>query len=334
MAMRAANARKDDALPIADARSAAELRQLIALLERSGMAEKRADARALLESSRALLHAPVGGRPAPSPRRVLAKLLALCCLGLDGVAMAAFCAGVAGWLAGTLPRPVALGLLLVGPAWAILRAAALRAWLVEAALIAAYHARWGWDWFAEAFSPAAQLRLEARLAAREVMWLWRRHRRGLLHRPGLADVEEFLHRTHGPAARAAFSAVVAAQRQDGRGGRLTALRWLALIQAFEGLPAPAVQPSAPAPLVLGESAPLPAARPPAPPMLPALPENPARIQRRIDLRELIRRKREDVTTAYGWKLKTPAEIAQREQRVDELRAEIAALERELTAIDA
>lgn len=61
-------------------------------------------------------------------------------------------------------------------------------------------------------------------------------------------------------------------------------------------------------------------------------ETSGRAQRRSDLRELIRRKRQDITTAYGWKLKTSAEIAQRDTYLQELRAEIATLEQELAAL--
>jgi len=318
--------------PGADPRSAAELRQLIALLERSGLAERRSDARVLLESSRALLRAHHGGRAAPSRRKLAGKLLALGLLLVDAIMVAGFCAGLGGWLAGILVGPLALILLLAAPAWALLRLVPLRVALVEASLVIRYHVQWGWDWFAEAFSSAAMLRLEARLAAREVMWAWQRHRRNLLHRAQPGDVEEFLGLVYGGTARDAFSAALEVQRQQGRAERLNALRWLALIHAFEGLAAAGAL-HLPAP----EQAPPQPAAPPIhhmPPLDEDTGDNPERIQRRRDLRELIRCKRGEVTTAYNWKLKTPSEIAQRELHVDELKADLAALERELVSIDA
>jgi predicted aminopeptidase len=57
-----------------------------------------------------------------------------------------------------------------------------------------------------------------------------------------------------------------------------------------------------------------------------------RESRRAELRDLIRRKRQDITTAHNWKLKTAAEIAQRDAYLDGLRGEIAALEKELAEL--
>ncbi|WP_421995406.1 hypothetical protein [Roseococcus sp.] len=57
-------------------------------------------------------------------------------------------------------------------------------------------------------------------------------------------------------------------------------------------------------------------------------------QRRIDLAELIRKKRQEITNAYGWKLKTEAEIAQRDSYLRQTRQELGDLERELAAEDA
>ncbi|MDB5377266.1 MAG: hypothetical protein JWR00_1712, partial [Rubritepida sp.] len=69
----------------AEDRAAAELRELVAQLERSGLAERRADVRQLLENSRSLLHARhrpalAAGPPlraAPSARKLAGKLGAL-----------------------------------------------------------------------------------------------------------------------------------------------------------------------------------------------------------------------------------------------------------------
>ncbi len=107
------------------------------------------------------------------------------------------------------------------------------------------------------------------------------------------------------------------------------MRWSSLITLFEATAAGGA---------LWATDPPPAPPPVAPPALPPLAappvaaEPPEHLQRRLDLRELIRKKRQDITTAYGWKLKTEAEIAQRDNYLNELRAEIAALEKELAAL--
>jgi hypothetical protein len=62
------------------------------------------------------------------------------------------------------------------------------------------------------------------------------------------------------------------------------------------------------------------------------PEAEYRAARREELRELVRRKRQDITTAHNWKLKTSAEIAQRDAYLQRLRSEIAALEKEIAAL--
>ena len=74
----------------------------------------------------------------------------------------------------------------------------------------------------------------------------------------------------------------------------------------------------------------PAVAPPPPPAEPT--DTPERAARRADLRELIRRKRQDITTAFGWHLKTEAEMAQRDNFLAQTRAEIAELERELALL--
>lgn len=344
----------------AEDRAAVELRELVAQLERSGLAERRADVRQLLESSRSLLHArqrpvPAAPRPraAPSARQVVRKLRILLSLGLDVLVLTAFFWG--GWSAlmrrGSVPG-AGLGfevvLMLAGPAWVLLRLPPAREALREAGCCLGYHLAWGFDWLAEAFSCRAMDRLSARLAAREVMWAWRRHRHSLLHRPGPRDVEAFLELAYGARAADSFRSAVG-RLQGGwslRGGhptrsraaeRLEALRWSVLIRLFEGVaasgalwpePEPGPEPEAEA-VAIEVAQPPPEAEPePAPP--PA--EPPEVAQRRVDLRELLRRKRQDITAAYGWKLKTEAEIAQRDTYLVQTRREIAGLERELASL--
>lgn len=61
-------------------------------------------------------------------------------------------------------------------------------------------------------------------------------------------------------------------------------------------------------------------------------EPPELVQRRADLREAIKRKRAEIARTHEWKMKTPAEIAQRDLIVAQLRQEVAALEAELSAL--
>lgn len=306
--------------------SVQELRQLIAMLERSGMAEQRPEARALLERSRALLR-----RHQRRPRRVVGKLGTLLAVLLDAAMLAALPflvihlltepPGWAAWALGAAP-----------PLWLIFRLRRRLGGVGEAGRRALYHLAWGWDWFAEAFSVRAMDRLEARLGAREVMWGWNQHRRALPHRPSLADVEGFLAVEYGAAAALGFrraAEALGATRQGGQ--RLAALRWSALITLFGELAAK----GALWPVGLGLAPASPAedavaVHLAAPPSEPA--DAPERAVRRADLRDLIRRKRQDITAAFGWQLKTEAQIAQRDQFLALTRAEIAAAERELTAL--
>jgi hypothetical protein len=155
-------------------------------------------------------------------------------------------------------------------------------------------------------------------------------------------LEAFLELAYGARAAEAFRRAAGQLGQGDwsvRGGppvrnraaeRLEALRWSVLIRLFEGLAAsgalwPAPEP-APASGAMAEPPPQPMAEASPPP-----PEPPDIAQRRVDLRDFIRRKRQDITTAYGWKLKTEAEIAQRDTYLRETRKEIAELERELAA---
>lgn len=318
-----------------DAHSVQELRLLIAQLERRGLADTHPEARALLERSRALLR-----RQHPPARRVAAKLGRLLVLAVDAAALAALPLLLLMGLAGPMP-PMALAAAAFIPVWAGFRLRRHAAWLGEGARWLRYHIAWGWDWLAEAFSLSAMERLEARIQAREVMWGWRHHRRTLRRRPGLADVSAYLAQEYGPEAARAFQraaeAVAEARDWTLRGGnrrnrpaeRLAALRWSALITLFGQLAASgALWPgseSEPEPVQ-----PEPTPRPPEPPPPPA--EPPERIARRADLRDLIRRKRQDITAAFGWKLKSEAEVAQRDAHLAQLRAEIAALERELAEL--
>jgi len=354
----------------AEDRAAAELRELVAQLERSGLAERRADVRQLLESSRSLLHMrlrpPLAPGPppraAPSARKLAAKIGALLSLGLDALVLAGFLWGV--WSALTHHGPMLdaalrpeVALALAGPAWLLLRLSAAREGLREAGCRLLYHLAWGYDWFAEAFSRRAMHRLSARMAARQVMWAWRQHAHSLLHRPGPREVEAFLELAYGLPAAAAFHRAAERLGRKGwslRGGaarnpmveRLAALRWSVLIRLFEALAAsgalwPAPEPE-PEPAPEPRAGPLPGPSPPlqgedplAPGPIgvePASSEPPEVTQRRVDLRDLIRKKRQDITTAYGWKLKTEAEIAQRDTYLRQTRKEIAQMERELAAL--
>jgi hypothetical protein len=237
-------------------------------------------------------------------------------------------------LAGEMAMP-ALALALFTPAWAVFRLRRHLTSLSEAVRWLGYHLAWAWDWLAEAFSLRAMERLEARIQAREVMWGWRHHRRSLPRHPALEDVAAYLAVEYGPPAASEFCRAAAAlagardwalrcgTRRNRAAERLAALRWSALIAIFGRLAATgALWPSLEAGVAPAEPAP-----PPPPPAEP-----PERAARRADLRELIRRKRQDITAAFGWKLKSEAEIAQRDQHLAQLRAEIAALERELAEL--
>lgn len=310
--------------------AATELRALLAQLERSGLAERRADVRQLLERSRFLLHAghpvPAAGPPlraGPSARNLAGKLGTVLNVVLDALVLMAFfwaCGSVLthrGAMLDTAMRPE-VALALIAPGWILLRRAAGREALREAGCRLLYHLAWGYDWFAEAFSRRAMRRLSARLAAREVMRAWRRHRHSLLHRPGPDDVEGFLELAYG--ARAAHEFRCAS-------GRIETLRWSVLIRLFEGIAASGALWPSPASEPAVEPMPVPAPETPPPEAEP-----PEIAQRRVDLRDLIRKKRQDITTAYGWKLKTEAEIAQRDTYLGQTRKEIGAMEKELAAL--
>jgi hypothetical protein len=331
----------------AEDRAAAELGELVAQLERSGLAERRADVRQLLERSRFLLHArrpvPTAGPPlraGPSARNLAGKLGTVLSVVLDALLLMAFawaCGSVLthrGAMLDTAIRPE-VALALIAPGWILLRRKAGREALREAGCRLLYYLAWGYDWFAEAFSRRAMRRLSARMAAREVMRAWRRHRHSLLHCPGLLDVESFLELAYGARAANEFRSAVGLVGQ--RNARIEALRWSVLIRLFEGLAASGALWPPPDSVPMAGSTPappaetLPPAEAPSPEVQPdAEPSEVA--QRRVDLRELIRRKRQDITTAYGWKLKTEAEIAQRDTYLGQTRKEIGAMEKELAAL--
>ena len=204
--------------------------------------------------------------------------------------------------------------------------------LSEGARWVGYHLAWGWDWLAEAFSPAAHARLRARGHARQVMRAWRAHRQALPIPASLETVHRFLAAAYGAAGEAAFRAATARLTQDapwtlrggagqGNGGeRLAALRWSALIRGFEP--------------VMGAVPIVPVAPPPQGPATPqdsAIAQTAARRmqERETDLRDQIRRKRQDISAAFAWKLKTDAEAEQRDAHVAQLRGEIAALEQQI-----
>ncbi len=327
----------------AGAASAEELRRLIALLEAQGVAERRPETRALLERSRRLLAVLPEARPQPSVRAAAGKLLALGKGSLDAAAVLAFLAAIALGTSSLGPE-AALACLVLPPAWAALRLnRSLDAWH-EGALALRYHALWGWDWWAEAFSAAAARRVEARLAARAIMRGWERHRAGLWRTPTLADVRDWLTLSYGAPAGQEFAsrarAILGRRRMVRawtlRGGgkerrstrdkaaRLQRLRWSALIEEFSALAASGTLFPAPRST--------PPAAPPPPPVPPAEVESPERARRREELLGLIRRKRQDIQTSHGWKLKTEAEQSHRDAYQAGLRTEIAQHERELEAL--
>ena len=317
-----------------------ELARLVAMLERSGMAAERPEAAALLARSRALLarrparrwRLPAGlWRRERRPRRPLPGWT------WPSLALLLLAAGLVMLLAGgPLPAPLAAALALPALAWAWPH---LRTALAEGLFALRYLLRWAWLWASEPFSDAAFARLAALLDARGVMRGWRQEARALGRTGAPADVALWLRRAYGPHVARRFAAAMEERvRRDAgwtlRGGFATApprppsparlMRWSCLIQIFEEIAAGGALWAPPEP------------EPPPPPLTTAEllveeepTEPPERVQRRLDLRELIRRKREDITNAYGWRLKTAAEIAQRDAYLDSLRAEIAALEREL-----
>ncbi|MBS7789075.1 hypothetical protein KTR66_03655 [Roseococcus sp. SDR] len=328
--------------------SVQELHQLITMLERSGIAEQRPEARALLLRSRVLLRERQRG-----PRRIAGKLATLATLAMDAAMLGL--ATMAVLLASSGEASLALGGLALPPAaWLALRLRHQGEALAEGARWVAYHLAWLYDWFAETLSLTAMERLEARIVAREVMSGWRRHRRSLPHRPGLEDVAAFLATAHGARAAQAFRQEAeslgraplglapdgAARRRAAR--RLAELRWSALIAIFarlardgalwpDTMPAELARLGKDWPGSAGQTAAPPASIPtPAPPGEPA--DTAERAARRDDLRALIRRKRQDITTAFGWHLKTEAEISQRDNFLAQTRAEIAELERELAQL--
>jgi hypothetical protein len=342
-----------------------ELQRLVRLLEQSGLADRRPDARALLVASHRALKpmAEAAPRPAvrgqhaapPSLGKAREKARELLRRAADAAVIFTLIAWASGFplLPEAWDAPAFAPALAAAAACALLRAEAAGDLAYEAAFRLGYWGFGAYLWVAEAFSHAAARRYAARLAAVDVMWAWRRHRRGLAARPTLPDLERFLADSYGPAAAVSFRRAVSAMvsptpaREAGplRGlapvgpnprimARIERLRFSALIRLFEQVarrgafwstaapPAPEPEPEP-----LAEAAPV---------VAPA--EDPAVIaarRRRADeLRDKIKRKRQDVTTAYTWKMKTQAEVDQRERYVDGLKAEIAALKAELKDLTA
>lgn len=326
--------------------SVQELRQLIAMLERSGIAERRPEAQALLLRSRALLRQRQRAR-----WRVAGKLGTLLTFLLDGVMLAAL-PFLAIMLATGPLEERQLALIAAIPLWLAFRLRHQAHWLGEATRWAGYHMAWLFDWFAEAVSLRAAERLQARLAAREVMWGWRQHRRALPRRASLDDVAGFLAVEYGPQAEREFrrlaEAMGHAREWTIRGGlarnraaeRLGALRWSALMAIYHHLAASgALWPDFPPTEREQGMPPWQEMEHPAAPLGPAVasppPEaadTPERAAQRADLRHTIRQKRQNITAAFGWRLKTEAEILQRDNFLAQLRTEIAELEAELARL--
>jgi len=301
-----------------------ELRRLISLLEHSGLAARRPDVAALIDASRSRLSA--GGMPPRQPRgRPRAKAGALLLVLIDALMLGGAVASLAS-LVLSPPEPLPALLLAAALLWGLLRSAAARAVIAGSGFWLRYHLRWAWLWLAEAFSPAAQTRLDALLYGREVMQAWRHHRRQLPHAPAITELERFLHHAYGPQAVARFRDVALEPCWTRRGGAAPpapSLRRAYLLPRFEALAmSGALWPAPPPAMVMAMPAPAP--RPPDPPEL---------TQRCVDLREMIKRKRADINAAHGWKLKTPAEIAQRDAHLQTLREDIRAMEAELAALD-
>jgi hypothetical protein len=333
----------------ARAGSVEELRRLVAALERSGLAERRPEVAALLAQSRARLGAP--RRPQRHRAEARAHTRALLALVLDALAVLAVVTGTAGLAAGTLPPQQAAAWLAAGMGWGVLRMGApLARGADEGLRRAAWWARRGLAWVGEPFSDAAFARLEATDGALDIMRAWQRHAAAQGLDASLEAVAAFLSQRHGPLAAQHFRELATAWL-EGRGGWTlrgsTAtpipvprrLRWSGLIRLFEELaaedslwaPEPAARRPAPASPPIAAT-PLPVAAPTQPPEPAEAEESAEQRQRRIDLRDLIRRKRQDINTAHGWKLKTPAEMAQRDVHLNALRQEISALEAELSAL--
>lgn len=339
--------------------SVAELQQLVERLERSGLAGQRADVAALLDRSRAALapasaatrtgarrprqrppSAPVERPPRRQRIRRGTKLVSLVLVLVDGLAVMLGGAALAGLALAETP-PDAAPLVLAGAiAWGVLHRG--RVAVAELAFRLFYALRWGWLWVAEAFNDRAFEKLQILLDARDVMETWQEWRRTLPRRPCMGDVEAFLAENHGPAVAALFLEQGEARFGNrrvraGRGAGLRAggvgfaeqgVRWSRLIRLFEGLAeADAFWPNEPVVLGGGPDHGI-TADPPA----DLEPEPPERIARREELKEMILAKREEIQRAQDWKMKTPAEMAQRDAHVADLRRQHDALEAELREI--
>ncbi|PZW51148.1 hypothetical protein C8P66_101368 [Humitalea rosea] len=313
-----------------------ELRRLVARLEESGLAETSPDIDALLTASR--LHLAASARPpAQMLRRLGGKLTVIGPVVLDGLTVLLVLP--LGWalaqgrlaleLAEQPPAPLILAGLLLP--WAIRRLGQGTGLLLRLsrgpAFWLRYHLRIGYNWLAEAFSRAAEARLLASLGALEMMRAWRGWARTLPHRPRPHDLEHFIAMECGPRG----SALLRAAGFEAE----PALRWSRLVLLFELLCGPGGPTHGP----LADLSALGELPDPPPRDLPAEDIEPPREtdryeRERMDLRQEIIRKKKDLSTAYTWKVKTAAEIAERDRYADQVRAEIATLEASLKALRA
>lgn len=331
----------------------AELRQLVAHLDRSAAVRQDPDARRLIDQSRLLLAAGAPPRPAsarglgrrPDGLRRLGKKFGRVGLALLGLLPFAFAAGAAAaFLEGAPNRAMVLAglaaLLALGQ-----RASRLLDWGYEVGFRIAYGAAIGRDWFAEAFFEAAEMRLAAKDRAFAVMADWRRWSGTQPDPPTLESLPRFFATRYGPAAAEAFRAALAAAFGAGAGRkratrRLARLRWSALMPLFERVAASGVLAGAPS--GAGSGSALPSMLPGAPsaprPPVAAVPgpetvaEPPELIARRQSLVDAIRRKREEINTVHNWRMSKPEELAQRDRHLADLRQELAGLEASLVAI--
>jgi len=317
----------------------AELRLLVARLEASGLADTRPDIQAILTASRQRL-AATRRPPGQILGRLGGKLRAVGPVGLDVVALLQLVPlGWALWQAPSVETLVGhgggagLAVAAILLPWALWRLGQLLMLLLrglrEPAFWLRYHLRYGYTWIAEAFSPAAEARLQASSAALGLMRHWRGWARTLPERAQPADLETFVSVALGPRGRAMLLATGFDAHSE------PALAWSRLILIFE--------------VIQGAMTPIPAAAPPAPPAGPP-PPDPVRTispeeavvaheaeqheRERMELRNEIIRKKKDLSTAYTWKVKTSAEIAERDRYADEVRGEIAGLEAALKKLRA
>lgn len=314
-----------------DDATAEELRRLVSLVDDRGLAEHRPEVQALLAASRRALP------PARPTARIVGTKLAQAGRGLLYLAVAPALLGA--WFAPGPPAYAAVALLVL--VLLVLHRARLGAFAFEAQFRTRWHAGMARDWIAEAFSEAAEHRYAAAAAALDVMAAWRRWRGWLPRRPAVEDIEAFLADAYGERAASQWRDALATLRDPagdaGLARRLAALRWSALVVLFRDLAAagsfrPDRAPRAPAPLGSARAAPAPIhGHGDAPETIHRV-EDPISLERRRVLIEQIKRKRLDITRAYNWPMRKPAEIAHRDAYIAATRAEVVALEAELRTL--